>query len=165
MAEPLRLRHRRRLKRKEAEPVLEALRDGYGMEIDPELPMDGAEVEHTPIYLIGGDIIAMEVDGKTAPTLRALLKWPAKKRWVTVDMGAIKFVTNGADVMAPGITDADPEVRPDDPVWIRDETHGRPLAVGVATQSGPELKEGSKGKVIRNLHTVGDKFWTFGHES
>lgn len=145
--------------------MLHTLQDAYGMEVDPELPVDGAEVEHMPIYLISGDIVALEVDGEIAPTLRGLLRWPATKRWVTVDMGAIRFVTNGADIMAPGITDADPEVQADDPVWIRDETHGRPLAVGVARQGGAELKEGSKGKVIRNLHTVGDKIWTFGHET
>ena len=45
-------------------------------------------------------------DGKLVPTLKLLLEQPLLKQ-VTVDMGAIKFVTSGADVMRPGITDLD----------------------------------------------------------
>lgn len=160
-----RLRHRRRMKRKEAEPVLAAMVADFGLSgVDPEAPIDVAEIDHQAVYLLDNEIIGLEVNGHPAPALRGLLRWPATKRWVTVDMGAIKFVTNGADVMAPGITDADPDVKEGEAVWIRDETHGRPLAIGIAQQSGPELKTGNKGKVIQNLHTVGDPMWDVGHE-
>lgn len=153
------------MKHKEVKPVFEALEEGFGMMgLDPEAPLEVAEAEHRTVYLLANEVIALEVDGKVAPALRGLLKWKASKRWVTVDMGAIRFVTNGADIMAPGITDADPDIVEGDPVWIRDETHGRPLAIGQARQSGPELKSGDKGKVIANLHTVGDGLWTVGHE-
>lgn len=153
------------MKHKEAGPVLEALQTRYGMQgFDLEAPLDVAEAEHRTIYLLANEVIGMDVDGQVAPALRGLLRWPATKRWVTVDMGAIRFVTNGADIMAPGITDADPEIVPGDAVWIRDETHGRPLAIGRAQVSGPELKAGNKGKVVSNLHTVGDGLWGIGHE-
>lgn len=167
MVKDIRLRHRRRMKQKEADPVLERLRDTFGMKgIEPGMVMDSAVADpgRYPVYLYEHDIIALEADEKICPTVRGLLKWPADKRWVTVDMGAIRFVTNGADTMAPGITDADPDIAPGDPVWIRDETHGKPLAVGVSTQTGPELKAGDKGKVVRAVHHLGDAIWDFGHE-
>ena len=81
-------------------------------------------------------------------------------RKVVVDMGAIKFVTNGADVMTPGVVDADPEILEGQQVWICDETHGKPLAVGIALVSGEEMVEQSSGKAVRLLHYVGDKLWT-----
>ena len=42
-------------------------------------------------------------------------------------MGAVGFITKGADVMAPGITDADPMIQKDDLVWICDEKHRKPI--------------------------------------
>lgn len=167
MAKEVRLRHRRRIKKKEVGAVLDALRDDYGMEgIDPEVPLDAGEADpdRMPVYIVGDDVIGLELEGKICPALRGILKWPATKNWVTVDMGAIRFVTNGADIMAPGITDADPDITPGTPVWVRDERHGKPLAVGIAQESGPDLKAGQKGKVIRTIHYIGDPLWHYGHE-
>lgn len=168
MAKDVRLRHRRRIRQKEVAPLVEAFESDFGMtDVNAKAAWEAAEVdpERMPIFLIGNDVFGLEFDGRLAPTVRALLQWPASKRWVTVDMGAVRFVTNGADTMAPGITDADPEIQPDDLVWIRDETHGKPLAIGQATMSGPELKEGTKGKVVRAVHFLGDPLWTLGREA
>lgn len=164
MAQTVRLRRRRRLRRKEAEPVLQTLVDEYGMQgVDLEAPLEGAEVEHQGVFILDGRVVGLELDGRLAPALRGLLRWPASKRWVTVDMGAVRFVTNGADVMAPGITQVDDGIREGDPIWVRDETHGRPLAVGVALADAAGLR-GEKGKVIANHHAVGDALWHVGDE-
>ena len=77
---------------------------------------------------------------------------------VVVDMGAIRFVCNGADVMAPGIVEVD-EFNADSIVVIRDVTHGKALAIGKAGKSSAEIISNKKGKVIQNLHYVGDKLW------
>lgn len=127
-----------------------------------DAPLEAAEADRVVIYILADRAIAFEVDGAIAPGLRGLLQWPATRRWVTVDMGAIRFVTNGADVMTPGITAADADVAEGDVVWIRDETHGRPLAVGKALLSGPELAAAKEGKGIANRHTVGDALWNLG---
>jgi len=74
-------------------------------------------------------------------------------------MGAVKFVTNGADVMAPGIVDADENIIAGDMVWICDETHRKPLAVGVAVMNGPEMIKETKGKAIIMKHHIGDDIW------
>jgi predicted RNA-binding protein (TIGR00451 family) len=76
-------------------------------------------------------------------------------------MGAIKFVTNGADVMGPGIVDADKGISENDPVWICDEKHHKPLAVGIATINGEQMINKIKGKAVKVIHYVGDNLWNF----
>jgi len=76
-----------------------------------------------------------------------------------VDMGAVKFVYNGADVMAPGIVKADASIAIGDFVWVRDERNLRPLAVGEALMSGAEMGASEKGKSVRSIHHVGDDLW------
>src|SRR3989344_7629155 len=48
---------------------------------------------------------------------------------ITIDMGAIKFIINGADVMRPGITAIEEGIQKDEPVVIIDQTHKKALAV------------------------------------
>ncbi len=92
-------------------------------------------------------------------TLVGLLKRPPNKRYVVVDKGAVRFVTNGADVMAPGIVDADDTIQKEDIVWVCDEQHKKPLAVGKAVITGIEMKEASSGKAVEMLHYIGDTLW------
>ncbi|NIN69992.1 MAG: RNA-binding protein, partial [Anaerolineae bacterium] len=77
---------------------------------------------------------------------------------VVVDMGAIPYVCNGADVMAPGVTDMD-SFMAGDLVVVRDVTHGKALAVGRALKSSSDIEAARKGKVLENLHYVGDRLW------
>lgn len=74
-------------------------------------------------------------------------------------MGAIRFVANGADIMSPGIVDADNNIEEGDQVWICDEEHYKPLAVGIALCSGPAMIKENTGKAIQNIHYVGDDLW------
>ncbi len=80
---------------------------------------------------------------------------------VTVDKGAIKFVANGADIMRPGITQIDDDINEGDVVKIKEELHGRALAVSVAMYDAPTMQSMQKGKVLKNIHTVNDPIWEF----
>ena len=40
-----------------------------------------------------------------------------------------------------------------------DETHKKPLALGIATLDSNELRQAKKGKIIKNLHWIGDDLW------
>lgn len=84
-----------------------------------------------------------------------------KMKSITVDKGAIRFVANGADIMRPGITVIDPTIEKNDIVKIQEETHGRALAVGLAMYDGETMQKMTKGKVIKNIHTVNDPIWEF----
>ncbi len=129
-----------------------------------DVPIDEAEAGSYRLLLRDNEAIALLIEGGIAPTLKGLLAFPATKRAVTVDMGAVRFIYNGADVMAPGIVDADPSIREGDIVWVRDEKNSRPLAVGRALMDGPTMAREEKGKAIETIHHVGDDIWRLGEE-
>ena len=74
-------------------------------------------------------------------------------------MGAIRFVVNGADIMRPGIVEIEAGIKKDDFVAVVDKNNQKPLAVGIALFSSEEMKAMSSGKVIKNIHYVGDELW------
>jgi len=76
-----------------------------------------------------------------------------------VDMGAIPYVCNGADVMAPGIMDIEGGFEKDGLLVIRDVKHRKALGIGAALYSSEDMKGLKKGKAILTLHHVGDKIW------
>jgi len=98
------------------------------------------------------------VEHRLIPTMKLLLDRQLLKS-VTVDMGAVRFVTNGADVMRPGIMKAEEGMEKGDLVVVVDETHRKPLAVCEALFAQEELMAMASGKVLKNLHYVGDKVW------
>ncbi|MFB6194201.1 MAG: PUA domain-containing protein, partial [Halobaculum sp.] len=64
------------------------------------------------------------------------------------------------DVMRPGIVEADETVAEGDLVIVREETHGKALAVGRALVDGAEMV-GDSGKVVESIHHVGDELFEF----
>ena len=78
---------------------------------------------------------------------------------IIVDAGAIKFIANGADIMRPGITKINKEIEKNEVILIKEETHNKPLALGIALLSGEDMMNATSGKVIKSLHYVGDKVW------
>jgi len=114
--------------------------------------------EGRELILAGGEALLFRLSDGIFPTLKSLDRIPLKR--VVVDMGAVPHVANGADVMAPGVVSADGEVASGEGVVIVDERHGKPIAVGQALVPGAEMR-GPRGKVIKNLHHVGDEMWRF----
>jgi PUA domain protein len=95
------------------------------------------------------------------PVLTLLLNKQVDLKKIVVDKGAIRFVTNAADVMRPGITYIDPSIKKDDIVVIVDENHDRALAIGKAMLNADQMQETKAGKVVKNLHTIQDNVWEF----
>jgi len=77
---------------------------------------------------------------------------------VMVDMGAVKFMCNGANVMRPGIK-SHTEFSKDEIVCIVEESQHKFLAVGKSLVNSSEMKEMLKGEVLKNLHYISDKYW------
>lgn len=92
------------------------------------------------------------------PALPLLLEDTSLLPRVTVDMGAVRHVVNGADIMRPGITSFEP-AQAGDAVVIVDETHGKPLCVGRMLLSSEEAEQSDSGRTVENLHFVGDELW------
>ena len=80
---------------------------------------------------------------------------------VEVDMGAVKFMCKGANLMRPGIKKFT-QFEKDKLVCIVEETHHKFLAVGKSVVSSQELEKMDKGEVIQNMHYISDKFWETG---
>lgn len=157
------IRRRRRLRRKEIRSLAEDLEEALGAAPFTEGdPVDRAEAPLFDVLLLGAEAVALVVEEIPVPTVRGLLRAPASRRHVTVDMGAVPYIANGADAMAPGIVEADPAIEPGQLVWIRDEKNRQPLAVGAALATGEEMVAGAEGKAVRTLHHVGDWIWELG---
>ena len=114
--------------------------------------------EHT-LILLNGVPVALCIDETPFFTVRGAIELNPQRHLVTVDMGAVQFIRNGADVMSPGIVDADESITPGDFVVIIDERHNKPLGVGTALITGTEMVRATKGKAVRIVHHVGDKIW------
>ncbi|ACX72757.1 PUA domain containing protein [Methanocaldococcus vulcanius M7] len=137
----------------------------YFENVDEIIPKKGnVEIVITDTYeivLANKEPIIFKLDDCLFPTLKLLQKTLPSKNIVVVDMGAIKFLINGADVMSPGIVKADSEIEEGDVVFVVDESHKKPICVGIALMSGDEMINSEKGKAIKNVHYVGDAIWNF----
>ena len=157
------IRKRKRMRSKEVKALAGELEAVMGVQVfSEEDGVDMAESSDYNLIFVKSDILGLVYDGKPFLTIRGILRYKPSKRAVTVDMGAVPYVTNGADVMGPGITDADQEIQEGDMVWIRDARNGAPLAIGVAMRSGEALASKEPGKAIKTIHYVGDKLWKTG---
>lgn len=126
--------------------------------------VDRAEGPGYDVIFVDGSLLAMVVEGEPFLTIRGILRYGASKRYVTVDMGAVKFIANGADVMGPGILEAEDSVAEGALAWIRDEKNKRPLAIGRSLASARDLRGKPRGKGVLSLHHVGDKLWSLEEE-
>jgi PUA-domain protein len=154
----LKIRKRYHLKKKMLRDVQKKLGD-YSTIIKPKSKVELIETDLEDIILIDGTPMIMWIDNEPFPTIKGALELDIKSKYVVVDMGAVKFVIKGADIMSPGITDADPNIKEGDLVIIVDETHRKPLATGRSLISGPEMVENTGGKAVKTIHHIGDKLW------
>lgn len=152
------VKRRHFLKTDAARQVLAAL-TSYDTERTLTGTLEVVETSHYSLIALNGTPVAMYVDGKPFFTVRGALELKPRKHIVTVDMGAVKFIRNGADVMSPGIVAADESIEPGDPVIVVEERHKKPLGVGTALMNGTEMKQSTKGKAIKMVHHVGDAIW------
>jgi len=158
----VKIKNRHRLKSKDIRKIQDELRESFGTSFFSEKSsVEIGEYDEWRIILIDDYPCFIFYGDKIVFTLHGLNKYKPKQYFVIVDMGAVKFVTNGADIMAPGIVDADKNISENDLVWICDETHHKPLAVGIAVMSGEQMVSEQNGKAIKTIHYVGDSLWNF----
>jgi len=160
-----RIKNRHRFKEKQIRALRSELKSIYGMEPDlSSHPVDGARWGDWDVVLLANDIICMRTKDGLSYSVKGLLSFAPESWSVTVDMGAVPYVYNGADVMSPGIVEADQNIAVGNLVWVRDQKNRRPLAVGRALISGADMVEATSGKAIETLHHVGDPLWEFGED-
>lgn len=77
---------------------------------------------------------------------------------VQVDMNAVKFVCNGANIMRPGITDFT-TFKESEIVLVKDQTHKKGLAVCISLVDDVNGRKMERGVVLNNIHYIGDVYW------
>jgi PUA-domain protein len=152
------------LKSKEAKALLnkapEKLKRLLETVVGAKPNVEAIETDYGGIYLINGKPFLFRIGENVFPTLffkdiSALLPK------VVIDMGAVPYVCNGADVMAPGIVRVAGEFKKGDIVLVVDEKHGKPLALGEILCDEENAKSMKQGAVVKNVHWVSDKIWNF----
>ena len=159
----MKLKARHHLRSDFKEKILDKLKSMFGSDIEQffvDKSLEIAETDEYDFILVNGDPILFMLGERLFPTLRGAMRFKPKRKRVVVDMGAVKFVSNGADIMCPGIIEADIEIQKGDLVVVSDEVHGKPIAIGMALISGEQMMD-NKGKAIKSVHHVGDKIWKF----
>ena len=115
------------------------------------------EIDNETQLITGEQIKILKIKDEHLPFLSEislLEKFP----FVQVDMGAVKFMCKGANLMRPGIKKFS-EFSKNDIVCIVEESQNKFLAVGKSEIDSSELESMEKGEVLKNLHYVSDKAW------
>ena len=147
------------MKERESKPLIEELKKISGFDhLSHKSRVELENVKNGDIIIVDGQPLAFKREGRIIPVLvntQALQIMPR----IIVDMGAVPHVVGGADIMAPGIRRVHGDFGSDQLVVIADEKHGQFLAVGSSMFPAATLSATKKGKVVRNLHYVGDPVW------
>lgn len=141
----------------ETAQILKSVSDDWKLELPKIKNLKVYYIDADAQIIIGDGIKILNVDGCYIPLLSedTILEKLAN---VIVDMGAVKFMCNGANVMRPGIKKYT-EFKKGDIVCISEESQNKFLAVGKAIMDSSELESISKGEIIKNMHYISDRYW------
>ena len=155
------VKSRHHLRSDEIRDLRETLAAHLGVDVDGDA-FEKVELTDSDydLVLVDGDPAVAYLDGEPILTVRGANDFPPTEHLVPVDAGAVSFVSDGADVMRPGIVDADDDIAAGDLVAVAEETHGKVLAVGRALVDGDDMV-GDSGKVVESVHHVGDDLYEF----
>jgi len=148
------------ISKSETATLLKTVTEKWGIEFPKIKNLKVHEIADDAQIIMGQGIKILKINDEYLPFLsetQMLEKFPH----VTVDMGAVKFMCKGANVMRPGIKTHD-EFEKEKIVCIVEESQHKFLAVGKSLVSSAELKKMEKGEVIKNMHYISDKFWEIG---
>ena len=145
------------ISKSETSKILEQIKSQWKIELPKQKNIKTHDVNEKGVIITGDGITAVKIGENILPFLddiTVLEKFP----YVKVDMGAIKFVCKGANVMRPGITKFS-DFESGEIVCVIEESQNKFLAVGKAEMSSKEAQDASKGEVIKNMHYISDDFW------
>jgi len=145
------------ISKSETSKILEQMKTQWKIELPKQKNIKTHDINEKGIIITGNGITAVKIGNDILPFLDnipILGRFP----YVTVDMGAVKFVCKGANVMRPGITKFS-NFEKDDIVCVVEESQNKFLAVGKAEISSKELEDTNRGEVVKNLHYISDDFW------
>jgi PUA domain protein len=148
------------ISKSETSTLLKTVSEKWGIEFPKMKNVKVHQILDDAQIITGEGLKILKVDEDYLPFLseiKMLEKFPT----VTVDMGAVKFMCKGANLMRPGIKKFT-EFEKDKIVCIVEESRHKFLAVGKSLVSSSELETMEKGEIIKNMHYISDRFWETG---
>ena len=145
------------ISKSETTQLLKIVAEKWKMEIPKVKNLKVYEIDDEVNLITGKEIKILKIKDEYLPFLSeisTLKKFP----FVQVDMGAVKFMCKGANLMRPGIKKFS-EFSKNDIVCIVEESQNKFLAVGKSEVDSSELETMDKGEVLKNLHYISDKTW------
>jgi len=123
-----------------------------------EVKVELVKMDFGEVFLVNGKPSLFKIEENLYPTLLFEEIFKLTPR-VVVDMGAVRHICNGANVMAPGIIRFEGDFIKGDLVFVVDEKYGKPIAVGEVFYDSADAVKVKQGVVVKNVHFVGDKIW------
>ena len=148
------------ISKSETSALLKTVSEQWGIEFPKIKNLKVHQILDDAQIITGKGIKILKINNDYLPFLsetETLEKFPS----VTVDMGAVKFMCKGANLMRPGIRSFT-EFEKDKLVCIVEESQHKFLAIGKSVVSSEEAEKMDKGEVLKNLHYISDKFWETG---
>ncbi len=148
------------ISKSETTTLLKKISEEWGIEFPKMKNVKVHQILNDAQIITGDGLKILKINDDYLPFLsetEILKKFPS----VEVDIGAVKFMCKGANLMRPGIKKFS-EFEKEKVVCIVEETHHKFLAVGKSIVSSKELETMEKGEVIQNMHYISDKFWETG---
>jgi PUA domain protein len=149
------------LSRRDSAEMIQKIESSLGMALN--LPKSAQaeceEPEEGVVFVNFNSLTFVKAEERFVPFLgspKVLEMFPS----AMVDEGAIRFLLNGADVMRPGIRKFDDWGAAGAVVVVKEEKKGRAIAIGLSTVASSEASAMTKGSCLKNLHHVGDRYWT-----
>ena len=147
-----RIRRRTPVRWKQIRNEMKELSETIGVELSfPNSFLEKGHFQERDLILVDKIPLAFQIQTdngkKWYPTIRGVLAWNMETSWAAVDHGAIPFLMNGADCMGAGIHSADPEIEAGNLIWIRDQQHGKPLAIGCLLYTSPSPRDRTRSRM------------------
>ena len=145
------------ISKSETATLLKTVSEKWKIDVPKVKNLKVYEIDNEIQLITGEQIKILKIKDEHLPFLSEisiLEKFP----FVQVDMGAVKFMCKGANLMRPGIKKFS-EFSKNDIVCIVEESQNKFLAVGKSEVDSSELENMDKGEVLKNLHYISDKAW------
>ena len=148
------------ISKSETSALLKTVSEEWGIEFPKIKNLKVHQILDDAQIITGKGIKILKINNDYLPFLsetETLEKFPS----VTVDMGAVKFMCKGANLMRPGIRSFT-EFEKNKLVCIIEESQHKFLAIGKSLVSSEEAEQMDKGEILKNIHYISDKFWETG---
>lgn len=160
----MQMKSKKTLSNKEKRDLQNKLIEMYGEQVSlyfqKSIILQSIKTEEGSFIVKDKKIMWFIYDDKYLPSIHLLRELELGLPKIVVDVGAIRFITNGADVMAPGIVFFDESIKKSNFVVIHEEKANAILGVGISLINADEFNKNSKGKVIKLLHHLKDTIWS-----